>query len=100
MSYRGFLINTCTVKTADYDDLGEPIGDTEVVERCRIEYMTKIVRTPNGEDKLTSARVFLTRNTAAEGHSRLNFDGVDHPILTLEKSQNARAVHHVEAYVG
>ena len=101
MSYPNFMINTCTVRTQHLDAYGNPAGDPiDVVEKCRVEWAAKVVRGPRGEQILSSARVYLKKTTTATIASTLVLEGEEHPILTFDRIQNGRHVHHIEAYVG
>lgn len=100
MSYISLLINTCVVvNNSPPDKWGEPGAPVLVTEKCRIEYLNKLVRTSSGQEILCYARVFLKKNTTAKTNSYLRFDGHDHPIAELSKPQNRTIVHHQEALV-
>jgi hypothetical protein len=99
MSYNSTLINTCVVTKKAVDKWGEPGGVASVTERCRIEYLNKMVRTSSGQEILCYARIFLKKSTTAKTNSFLYFDGFEHPIEELRKVQNRRMVHHYEALV-
>jgi len=100
MSYNSLLINHCVVVNAEYDKWGEPTGVIVLTpERCRIEYMNRLVRTTGGQEILCYARVFLRANSVATNASQLRFDGFDHPIAELSKPQNRNIIHHKEALV-
>jgi hypothetical protein len=100
MSYNSLLINHCVVVDAEYDKWGEPTGVIVLTpEKCRIEYMNRLVRTTGGQEILCYAKVFLKANSVATNQSYLRFDGKDHPIAELSTPQNQIHIHHKEALV-
>jgi hypothetical protein len=99
MSYNSMLPNTCVVTNKPVDKWGEPGTPTTVTEKCRIEYLNRLVKTTSGQEILCYARVFLKKSTTARTSSYLNFDGFDHPIIELAKPQDRTMVHHLEALV-
>ena len=101
MSLTSLMINTCSVRTQNLDAYGNPDGDPiDVVEKCRVEWAARIIRGAKGEQILSSARVFLKKTTAATASSTLVLEGEEHPILTFNRIQDGKGIHHIEAYVG
>lgn len=100
MGFSELLINSVDIVNQPLDKWGEPDGaPTITTEKCRIDYENKMVRNLQGEQVMSAALVFLTKDTAATEMSILRFDGRDNAILTFSKLQEADRIHHIEAYV-
>jgi len=100
MSLEEFYINEVEIVSQAYDKWGNPDGpETATTEKCRIEYENKMVRNFQGEQVVSTACVFLKKNTIATAQSILRFDGRDNAILTFSKLQESDRIHHIEAYV-
>jgi hypothetical protein len=54
------LNDTLTIKRATgFDDWGKPIGEVEIVVKCRIDYSTQIVKDKNGADVVSKANILI-----------------------------------------
>lgn len=99
MSYDSLLINTCDIIQRTPDKWGQTSDVIQAGVKCRIMYGNRLVRDFNGEEVLSSAKIFF-RSTVNIGHEdMIRFGGVKHAVLKILRPQDSIAIHHVEVYV-
>lgn len=103
--------------TADWDDMmpstvvwypfsaknnyGEPsFAATPVNVKCRVEPQTKLIRTSTGEEKITSAVLYVSGVKGISPKDKLVLpDGTFPPILRVDKHNDEDGEHHEVVYV-
>jgi len=100
MSYAGLLINTTNVIRRTFNKWGDELTKTVLPNRpCRIMYETRLMRSYNGEDVTSFAKIFYGPGEAIEYQDQIKFDGIEHAIIIIKKPQNSSHVHHIEVFV-
>lgn len=100
MSYAGLLINTSTIIRRTFDKWGDEIAIVELKNRpCRIMYETRLMRSYNGEDVTSFAKIFYGPGEIIEHQDQIKFDDIEHAIIIIKKPQNSAQIHHLEVWV-
>lgn len=78
------------------DNYGEAsYAATATAVKCRVEPSTKVIRTPTGEEKITSATLYISGVKGISPKDRLVLpDGTTPPILRVDKHYDEDGEHH------
>jgi hypothetical protein len=100
MSYSGLLINTSDIIRRTFDKWGDETSSITMAARpCRIMYETKLIRSYEGEEMISFAKLFYGPGEDIEHQDQIKFGGIEHAIITIKKPQDSSHTHHIEAYV-
>lgn len=73
---------------------------TGTAVRCRVEPTTKLIRTDTGEEKVTSATIYVSGVRGIGPKDKLVLpDGRTPPILRVDKHNDEDGEHHEVVYV-
>ena len=100
MSYSGLLINTSNIIRRTFDKWGGEDVITTISDRpCRIMYETKLMTDFKGEEVKSFAKIFYGPKESIEHEDQIEFNGIEHAIITIRKPQDSDQVHHLEVWV-
>ena len=104
MSFRGLLPDTITIEPyTGADGYGAPQFGAGVSYRARIEWGPKNVMNAQGQEVVSSARIYVSCKTAFDSRSRVTLPAgrgpVNPPILLVKPATGMRGIHHTVIHV-
>lgn len=82
------------------DSYGQPTYSAATSVMARYEARATLVRDPQGQQVISSARVFLPASAAAPVGSRVTYAGATYRVLSLETAEGLLGPSHQIAYLG
>lgn len=78
-----YMQDTITVSQVTYDQWGKATKSNTTV-KGRIEFRTKLVRNLQGEQVVSSAKVYLSTISGLGHEDKITYDGKEYSILNIE----------------
>ncbi len=84
-----YMNDTIILKTATLDQWSKVTYDSTTL-RGRFEFKTKMLRNLQGEQVVSSARVFLA-SRAIDHNDKISYQGIDYSIISIEQVKDFSA---------
>ncbi len=96
------MFHTVTVEPfTGRDEYGRPTYGAATQYRARVVGMQRLVRTPDGAEKVSATTVYLASAPGVGPEDRVTLpDGSQPPILVVSRMPDDRGWHHEVVYCG
>ncbi|MBW2084438.1 MAG: hypothetical protein JRI54_00180 [Deltaproteobacteria bacterium] len=102
VDFKDFFPHTIVIEPfLGRNDYGEPIYGDATSYNARVVGKQKLVRTPSGEEKVSSSQVYIYEISNVSPEDRVTLpDGSSPPILAVAKFPDENGDHHEVVFFG